>query len=215
MTERIHTNANYDSVFMLQVMNEPVHSGDYPGEAADMVANFYPQALERIRGKEDELGVGADRQLHVQYMSEAWGAGDPTSALPAETGPLGFDDHRYLKWDTSVVRTREGYIQAACSDNRGGDDVLVGEWSISVADDVEHSPEFSIDADANNGAVDWYRRFWAAQVTAYERSGGWVFWTWRCNWIGARDEWRWCYQSAVAAGVIPEDAGSAASIGAC
>ena len=33
-----------------------------------------------------------------------------------------------------------------------------------------------------------------------------------CNWIGGIDEWRWCYQSAVRAGVIPQDATSAQSI---
>ena len=49
----------------------------------------------------------------------------------------------------------------------------------------------------------------------FEKSGGWVFWTWKCNWIGGKDEWRWCYESAVAAGAIPEDATTASSISPC
>lgn len=101
---------------------------------------------------------------------------------------------------------------AACSDNRGGDDIIIGEWSLSVADDYENNDEFSID---NDGAADWYKQWWAAQVQAFEKSGGWVFWTWKCNWIGGKDEWRWCYQSAVAAGAIPTDAGSASTISVC
>lgn len=68
MAERIHTNGNYSSVFMLEVMNEPVHSGDYPDLAADMIANFYPAAWSRIRAKESDLGVAEDDQLHIQLM---------------------------------------------------------------------------------------------------------------------------------------------------
>ncbi len=68
MTERIHTNGNYASVFMLEVLNEPVHAGDYPSEAADMIQNFYPGAWSRIRAKESELGIAADDQLHIQFM---------------------------------------------------------------------------------------------------------------------------------------------------
>ena len=68
MTERIHTNDNYGSVFMLEVLNEPVHAGDYPSEAADMIKNYYPAAWESIRAKEGELGIAEDNQLHIQLM---------------------------------------------------------------------------------------------------------------------------------------------------
>ena len=68
MTERIHTNDNYASVFMLEVLNEPVHSGDYPSEAADMIQNYYPKAWQSIRDKEGELGIAEDDQLHIQLM---------------------------------------------------------------------------------------------------------------------------------------------------
>ncbi|KAH9890218.1 glycoside hydrolase family 5 protein [Xylariomycetidae sp. FL2044] len=212
MAERIHTTDAYRNVGMLEVMNEPGQSYKYASEAADMVANFYPNAMTRIRDRESSLGVSSNNLLHIQYMATAWGSGDPSSDLP-NTNFVMYDDHRYLKWDDSVTRSKEGYISAACSDDRGGSDVIVGEWSISVADDVEGNDEFGI-ADRPD-QVEWYRSFWAAQVQSYEKSGGWVFWSWKCNWINAMDEWRWCYQSAVAAGVIPEDAGSAASISPC
>ena len=88
----------------------------------------------------------------------------------------------------------------------------MGEWSIAVSEAVENNGDFSI---RNGGDIDWYRSFWAAQVVAFERSGGWVYWTWKCNWIGGYNEWRWCYTSALEAGVIPADAGSAASISPC
>jgi glucan endo-1,6-beta-glucosidase len=71
MAERIHTNESYSNVGTLQVMNEPVHAGDYPNEAADMIANFYPLALQRIRDAEARLGVADGDRLHVQFMVRA------------------------------------------------------------------------------------------------------------------------------------------------
>ncbi|KAI0839897.1 glycoside hydrolase family 5 protein [Hypoxylon sp. FL0890] len=212
MTERIHTNNNYRTVGTLEVMNEPVHSGDYPSQAADMVANYYPNAWTRIRKAEDKLNVAADKRVNIQMMDKSWGSGDPSSHLPDTTLAL-YDDHRYYKWDSSVQTTKDGYISAACKDNRGGSNVIVGEWSLSVADSVESNDEFGIKNRPDQ--VDWYKKYWASQVQAFEKSGGWVFWSWKCNWIGGIDEWRWCYKSAVAAGAIPKDAGSAASLSPC
>ncbi|CAJ2505731.1 Uu.00g131250.m01.CDS01 [Anthostomella pinea] len=213
MTERVHTNSAYYNVGMIEVINEPVQSGSYPSEAADMIANYYPTAWSRIRAREDQLSVTDSNRVHIQMMATAWGSGDPSSSLTDQTFAA-YDDHRYLKWDTSVTATQEGYISAACSDNRGGDDIIIGEWSISVADDVQYNAEFDIkDTDANNA---WYKDFWAAQAQAFERSGGWIFWSWKCNYeISGFNEWRWCCQSAAAAGIIPQDASSAASISPC
>ncbi|KAI0899156.1 glycoside hydrolase family 5 protein [Annulohypoxylon nitens] len=212
MANRIHTNNNYRTVGTLEVINEPVHSGDYPSQAADMVANYYPNAWTRIRNAEKKLNVAADKQLNIQMMDKSWGSGDPKSHLPSTTNAL-YDDHKYYKWDTSVQTTKDGYISAACKDNRGGSDVIVGEWSLSVADSVQSNSEFQIKDRPDQ--IDWYKKYWAAQVTTFEKSGGWVFWAWKCNWIGGMDEWRWCYKSAVAAGAIPKDAGSAASLNPC
>lgn len=68
MTERIHTNDAYANVGMLQVMNEPVQSSEYPDEAGNMVWNFYPQAMEAIRDAETSLNVASSNRLHVQFM---------------------------------------------------------------------------------------------------------------------------------------------------
>ncbi|XXG96016.1 hypothetical protein Hte_002293 [Hypoxylon texense] len=213
MAERIHTNNSYRTVGTLQVMNEPVHASDYGSLAADMIANFYPSAWNRIRSREDQLGVSPSDRLHIQMMDKSWGSGDPSSHLPDTTSAL-YDDHRYYKWDGSVTTTKDGYLAAACRDDRGGGDVVVGEWSLAVADAVQSSDAFQVER-AGADQVAWYRQYWAAQAQAFERSGGWVFWTWKCNWIGGFDDWRWCYKSAVAAGVIPGDAASAASLSPC
>ena len=218
MAQRIHSNRNYRTTGVLQVMNEPVHAFDYPAEAADMIKNFYPTAYTRIRAMEQSLGVRPQHQLKIQYMGDAWGSGDPTSSLPANATNLLFDDHRYYKWDSKVEQTKSGYISAACSDDRGGTDIIVGEWSLSINDYYQNTSEFAINSDAGVDVTtqkEWYQSFWAAQVQAFEQSGGHIFWTYKCNWIGGMDEWRWCYQSAVANGVIPDDASSAVSLSPC
>lgn len=68
MAERIHMNNSYRTVGTLQVMNEPVHASDYGSLAADMIANFYPNAWTRIRSREDQLGVSLNDRLHIQMM---------------------------------------------------------------------------------------------------------------------------------------------------
>lgn len=88
-----------------------------------------------------------------------------------------------------------------------GDKVVVGEWSLSVNSTLKNTDEFKID-----GQETWYRSYWAAQAQAFERSNGWIFWPWKCD---GTEDWRWCYESAVAAGVIPDDASKADSLSPC
>ena len=56
---------------------------------------YYPQALAAVRAAEDSLGIGVNDRLHVQFMDNLWGAGDPKSNLPND-GRLAFDDHNYV-----------------------------------------------------------------------------------------------------------------------
>lgn len=65
MTNRIHTNGNYTTVGMLQVLNEPVRGGV---NATDMRKNFYPKAYERIQAAEAKLNVAKADRLHIQFM---------------------------------------------------------------------------------------------------------------------------------------------------
>lgn len=68
MAERIHTNGNYSTVGMLQVMNEPVHVNPWMDKAADMIKNYYPAAYQRIEDKEKSLGIAKADRLHIQFM---------------------------------------------------------------------------------------------------------------------------------------------------
>lgn len=154
-------------------------------------------------------------QLHYADNSTqgtSWGSGNPRTYLPSTENTF-FDGHRYYSFDTRVTRTKEGYINATCSDDYSGDHWVIGEWSLSVSSEVRSNEEFAIDGRPDQ--VEWYRTYWAAQAQTFEQAGGWLFWAWKCNWINGIDEWRWCYKSAVAAGVIPEDATVADSLSPC
>lgn len=129
-------------------------------------------------------------------MSTSWGSGDPEKYLPPDIADIIFNDHHYYAYGDNAPATKQEALGIACISERGGNDAIVGEWSLSVREGV---------ADPDH-EKDWDTSFWWAQVHSYEQAAGWVFWTWKCNWINGRDEWRWCYERAVANGVIPQNA---------
>ncbi|KAI6756965.1 hypothetical protein HG530_011563 [Fusarium avenaceum] len=208
MTKRIHTNGNYTTVGMLEVLNEPVHVAKWKAEAADMIKNYYPNAYKRIQAMEGYLKVAEADRLHVQFMGKSWGSGDPRTYLPDDEH-IFFDAHRYLSFDNRIAGNKKAYIQTACNDDMGRH-VFVGEWSLSVNSTLKNTDEFKVD-----GQETWYKAYWAAQAESFEKSDGWFFWSWKCDGKLGKQDWRWCYQSAVAAGVIPKDASSAASLSPC
>ncbi|KAF2205036.1 glycoside hydrolase [Delitschia confertaspora ATCC 74209] len=204
LTRRIHTNLSYRTVGMLEVLNEP-ETGH-----KDLLA-YYRTAYATIRNAERELQIKVGDQLDVQYMNAGWGAGNAGSVLKGEAGVV-YDSHRYLKWDPSVKPNKDSYIRASCTDNvakDGGMPVVVGEWSLAVADSVEKTADFDVQTPANK---DWYRRWWAAQVVSYERQIGWVFWSWKTE-LGR--DYRWNYRQAVEEGVIPRDPSQARGLAKC
>lgn len=207
MTNVTHTNSNFDTVYAIEVVNEPLQT---PSSVTTMIDTYYPTAMSRINSMEEELGVATSKKLHVQMMNQKWGSGNPTKALTDETYAY-YDDHHYVKWTSGVTATRDAYMQHSCTNDRGGNTpVVVGEWSLSPAD--EDGSEFSIDA---SDAVSWYSKWWAAQTISYEKQAGWIFWSWKVEKIGGRIDWRWGYQQAVAAGVIPSDASEGANSTVC
>ncbi|KAI0856991.1 glycoside hydrolase family 5 protein [Xylaria cubensis] len=212
MTERIHTNDAYRTVGMIEVINEPIKRRVNAMDADNMLKNFYPAAWNRIRDRESKLGIAKEDMLHIQYMGSNWGSGHPETYLN-DTTYLYFDDHVYWKFDTRSGKNKTSYINATCSLYRPEANVVVGEFSLSVASDLQNTDEFGIQGHPEN--VAWYTDYFAAQVSIYEKSGGWIFWNWKCNWINQFNDWRWCYKTAVEAGAIPKDASKTASLSPC
>lgn len=56
---------------------------------------------QRIRANEASAGIDKNDYLHIQMMDKLWGSGDPNQYLD-DLYYAAYDDHRYLKWDTSV-----------------------------------------------------------------------------------------------------------------
>jgi len=209
MTNIIHTNTNFAQAGTIQLVNEPLQDGNTQGS---MIQQYYPTAFSRIRAVESRLGVPSAKRLHIQMMNEKWGSGNPNANIPDLTNAF-YDDHHYVKWTPGVTVSRDGYMRHSCTDSRSGNwPVITGEWSLSVADSAEWNSEFTLDrADA----VEWYRKWWAAQFLSYEKIDGWVYWNWKVNWIAGRNDWRWGYKQGVDAGVIPKNPLDAYSWNAC
>jgi len=168
----------------LRITQEPQHNHSHT----------YAQT---IRGVETTLKVPSKNTLHIQMMNTNWGSGNPTQYLPSTPSDpaTAYDAHRYLKWDSSVQLTQAGYLSATCAAMTAAENstssistpTITGEFSISVADSVEHTSAFSV-----AGNVAFYRKFFAAQARAYEQDAGWVFWSWKTAGLG---DARWDYQS--------------------
>lgn len=196
MTERVHTHDAYKSTIMLEVLNEPEHNHD------NLLTDYYPTAYKTIRDVEADLKVAPEKALTVQMMDSSWGAGNPRQNLPNDVKDVAFDDHRYLTY-SSTPATKNDYLSTSCGDTFSSNDnnkpLVIGEWSLAIKQDSEWSDDFSPTKEENH---DWYRQWWAAQVQAYEKEKGHIFWSWKTDLGG---DWRWSYSAAVEAGIIPKN----------
>jgi glucan endo-1,6-beta-glucosidase len=149
---------------------------------------FVLTPTQAIRNAESALGVASNNYVHIEAMNELWGSGDPNQYL-TNTNFMAYDDHRYLKWDTSVTVSQAAYLQNSCDANRNSDNdtpTIVGEFSISVPDDVQDDADWSTSTQTA-----FYKQWFAAQVSNFEsNTNGWVFWSWKAQ-LG---DYRWSYQ---------------------
>lgn len=101
---------------------------------------------------------------------------------------MAYDDHRYLKW-SGITTSMSSYLHDSCTNNQASDGdtpVIVGEFSLSVPDDVQWTSAW----DPSTQQA-FYKQWFAAQVLTYEKdTNGWIFWTWKSQ-LG---DYRWSYQ---------------------
>jgi glucan endo-1,6-beta-glucosidase len=182
----IHNTSEMRNVGMIELVNEPT---SWDQAVPSLRSTFYKNAYDAIRRAESGMSVTANNYLHIQMMGTIWGSGDPTQYL-SNTYFTAFDDHRYLKWDTSVTVSHDAYIAKSCNDNRKSNNQgpnIVGEFSISPPDNVEKSAGWE-----PNGNKAFYKSWFGAQVHSYEKyTDGWIFWTWKAQ-LG--DDYRWSYR---------------------
>ena len=163
--------------------------------------------MKAIRTIESGLGISEDNQLHIQMMDARWGAGNPAQDL-TNTQFLAYDDHRYLAFSTDIEATHSNFLSISCSDDLSNGDIptVVGEFSLAVP------PQASGDDWDPDTQQTFYAKWFAAQVTSYENHTlGWIFWTWKTQ----IQDYRWSYQQAVEAGVVPEDLDTVYDLDAC
>lgn len=217
MTNKIHTNPAYSTVGMIGLLNEPERIGDskYPNAKAQtdsMRKDYYPQAWTTIRSRENALGISKDNQLHISMMDTQWGSGDPNEFLPDRSfWHAAYDHHEYVKY-TKTAATQQAYLDFSCNSHPSGNSpIIVSEWSLSVNSTVESTNAWNPNLAANK---DFYKKWFAAQVMAYEKGDaiGWLFWSWSTS--GLNDP-RWDYQLGLKAGIILENIDDVYTIGAC
>ena len=187
MTAIIHNNTNFRGIGMLEMVNEPERGDNTKTES--LRNEYYPGAFERIRAAESKANVPSDKALHIQMMDAAWDSGDPNEYLTDNDTFRAYDDHRYLKYDDKVGNTLSDYLRASCPDDIDGDSngpTIVGEFSLSPKTELQNHRDFAT-TDANKA---WYTQWFEAQVQAYEKPMGWIFWSWRAD----LNDWRWSYK---------------------
>jgi hypothetical protein len=208
LTRIIHTDSNFRNVGMIEVLNEPMQ-----GAPSSLVTEYYPTAYSKIRATENSLNIGPWDLLHIQFMNQAWGSGNPKQSLSNQWFAA-YDSHRYLKWDSSVPQDQGAYIRTSCQDNvawDGDTPLIVGEWSLGTP-----NPPNQVEIWPVSSNLDFYKKWWAAQVLAYERQQGWVFWAWKVEEVGWQaNNPKWGYKNAVQAGIIPKDPTAAARMSPC
>lgn len=130
-------------------------------------------------------------------MDDLWhdlsGATDPAADVrPYQQHALLFDDHNY-QMSPVANKTPADVLAYACADDRRtarqpGARKLVGEWAMSVTQKgAGFTPEME------------HKRFWsayfAAQQRSYERTRGWVWWTWKAEAGPRLGNWlQWSYK---------------------
>ena len=133
-----------------------------------------------------KLQVPPNQYLHVQVMDKRWGSGDPKQALN-DTTYAAYDSHTYLMFDSNVYVDQNTYITSSCKDDRsGGSPTIVGEFSMGVPGQAAWSSGWS---PKNPSNTDFYKRWFAALISEYEKVNGWIFWAWKAE-LG---DYRWSY----------------------
>ncbi|KKY17953.1 putative endo-beta [Diplodia seriata] len=200
LTTAIHQQpAYFRTVGALGVLNEPKFNNPTDADIRWTLEHYYGSAIDAIRNAEAALAVPASAALSVMMMDDLWhdlsGKTDPTKALTAaQKAGLLFDDHNYETVPAKGM-TPAQVVAYACRDDRrtglqGAERKVVGEWAMSLAQTgAGFTPE-----TANK---DFWSQYFSAQQWQYERTSGWVWWSWKVQKGGnAGEQLQWSYKDA-------------------
>lgn len=210
MTKRIISKPSYaQTVGIIEVLNEPQTDRDDGGrpqaELNTLTQTYYPKALAAVRAAEGN--IPDSQRLHVQFMDQLWGAGNPKSNLPSDSNII-FDDHNYVGGAVKAIHSdpkQADYMWYTCKlDNRltdGDTPKIVQEFSLITSD--QDSSEFTWhDSQGNPSAVNapFFKQWFIAQQRLYEQTNGWIFWNWKTK----NNDPRWDYSYLLSINWIPK-----------
>ncbi len=208
MTQIYVNDPSYGGVVKsIELVNEPItYTGDI---SQDYLAQVYSDAMTAVR----KAVTGTAPVMPVVTMHDGFQSlyswdnyYDDSATYPQQTYIQ--DTHQYQAWAPLVNLTPDGHLKYACDyantlNGINGRNVVVGEWSLAT-NCTNCSYDTMTDNIASQNSPYWnnfMRRFWEAQVIAYESTlGGWVFWSWKTETRGD-----WSYKDAVKQGWIPRD----------
>lgn len=209
-------HASHPAVSAIELLNEPM------GPQLDMatIRQFYMDGWGNLR--DSNVAV----TFHEAFMGVSY-----WNDFGAGMGNLLLDTHHYEIFDNSIVaQSIDTHIQTAC--DYGNQMAATGKWTISGewtggitdcakwlngknkgarydgtfngASKVGDCAGKSTGSVANLSQDDKYNigRFIEAQLTAYEKASGWIFWTWKTE--GAPE---WDMQDLLANGLFPSPVG--------
>lgn len=122
---------------------------------------------------------------------------------------MAIDTHRYQAWAPQNSYNFDQHISYTCglasefsTTQTNIRPTVVGEWSLGIGCTNCSFPSMADNINAMNNATQnlFFRRFFEAQVTTYEKASGWIFWNWKTQSRGD-----WSYKDAMAQGWIPKD----------
>lgn len=186
---------DHPAVAAISVVNEP--SPDIPAEA---LRTFYAQACERIR----------------RYMS----AEDVAVIIAAFTEARLPELHRCLRGERNVLTDIHPYPCFVHWDQRrladyarwgieqhaphvsgvGGDDLVIGEWSLGIARELRPQVAAMTDVDRNR----FMRRFADGQLASFNQTAGWFFWSYKVLVDDALLRRCWSFRDATEMGWLPQ-----------
>jgi len=200
-----------DVVIAIEFVNEPVANRI----GIEIVKDYYENASSTLRSKSSTTsGV-----IHDGFMGvRSWDDFHPRS------DKLILDVHIYQVFGDQVYLTPEQHVAAACAfaptlkEASQFHNIVVGEFSNAMTDCTRWLNNFLLGArydgtlsgfssagscarnsdPASYDAVQM-RRFFEAQIQAYEKTDGWIFWTWKTE---ASPEWD--FSEGVRLGWIPQ-----------
>ncbi|KAH8110599.1 exo-beta-1,3-glucanase [Phellopilus nigrolimitatus] len=218
--------SNSDVVSIIAPLNEPL--GTLGNDVLSPVRDYSMSSYDSIRHPSNSSGQSNSVVLiHDAFTNSSYWSGFMTA--PDYQG-VAMDTHIYQVFkNNQLVLTEDEHIELACNQSAVLSDydlgIIVGEWAPAITDCAKYVNGRGIGARydgtyPNSTAIGscagmtgsatsfsddyktFLRKFWEAQVSAYETGYGWIQWTWKTE-VGTGEEWT--YKAGLDNDWIPND----------